>query len=133
MNNKKDTLRAEFIEYVSKLTRHIRIDYLRCLKYRHEFEIPKEDLYDDEQDEEPAIDDTLIVDDAVQLNWVLSGLTSEEQRIVRLCVIEEKPVSEVATVLGKSERWIRTEKKRALFKLKNSVLEGEQGERRTRF
>ena len=133
MNIKRDVLRAEFIEYVSKLTRHIRIDYLRCLKYRHEFEIPKEHLYDDEQDEEPAIDDTLIVDDAVQLNWVLSGLTSEEQRIVRLCVIEDKPVSEVATVLGKSERWIRTEKKRALFKLKNSVLEGEQGERRTRF
>ena len=45
MNNKKDTLRAEFIEYVSKLTRHIRIDYLRRLQHRREYETPKEDLY----------------------------------------------------------------------------------------
>lgn len=45
MNNKKDTLRAEVIEYVSKLTRHIRIDYLRRLQHRREYETPKEDLY----------------------------------------------------------------------------------------
>ena len=45
MNNNKDTLRAEFIEYVSKLTRHIRIDYLRRLQHRREYETPKEDLY----------------------------------------------------------------------------------------
>ena len=48
MNNKKDTLRAEVIEYVSKLTRHIRIDYLRRLQHRREYETPKEDLYDNE-------------------------------------------------------------------------------------
>ena len=133
MNNKKDTLRAEFIEYVSKLTRHIRIDYLRRLQHRREYETPKEDLYDNEQDEGPAIDDTLTVDEAVQLNWILSNLNCEEQRIVQLCVVEERSALEVAAVLGKSERWIRTAKKRALFKLKNSVLEGEQGEQRTRF
>ena len=133
MNNKKDTLRAEFIEYVSKLTRHIRIDYLRRLQHRREHETPKEDLYDNEQDEGPAIDDTLTVDEEVQLNWILSNLTCEEQRIVQLCVVEDRSALEVAAVLGKSERWIRTVKTRALFKLKNSVLEGEQGERRTRF
>lgn len=133
MNNKKDTLRAEFIEYVSKLTRHIRIDYLRRLQHRREYETPKEDLYDNEQDEGPAIDDTLTVDEEAQLNWILSNLTCEEQRIVQLCVVEERSALEVAAVLGKSERWIRTVKTRALFKLKNSVLEGEQGEQRTRF
>ena len=84
MNNKKDALRAEFIEYASKLTRHIRIDYLRRLQHSREYETPKEDLHDNEQDEGPAIDDTLTVDEAVQLNWILSNLNCEEQRIVRV-------------------------------------------------
>ncbi len=130
MNKKSDKLLAEFIEYESKLLRHARFDYLRRIRLRGKFEILKEPLITQDEDSEPSVDDMQMIDEELQMKWVLAGLDFNEQQIIRLCVIEDRSALEVAAAIGRSERWIHIQKKRALVKLKNSMVEGEQGDSR---
>lgn len=121
----QDRLGAEFIQYVNKMAKHVKIDYLRRIKRKNEYEILNVDLIEGEIDANIVFTDMYELEDQLHFKWLLSNLNNEEQYVVYLSIFKEKTISEIAVQMHRSERWIRMVNRCALQKLRNLNIESE--------
>lgn len=117
--NAKDTLRARFTVYMSKVLYHSRIDYIRKKQRTEAFEILTQDALRMAQQKE-----ALPAEESQQLLAAtqVAGLSPAELDVLRKFFYEERDMREIAQEMRISLRGAYVIKDRALKKLRKALL-----------
>lgn len=121
MNREDESLRKMFFKFICKVAFFARTDYLRHQTYRNKHEIISDDMCGNVKQMMLAADDIQDHEDRMLLIYYTKNLEIEERQIVVLNIIEGRSIHEIAILFGKSERWIRIIKARALQKLRLQI------------
>lgn len=118
--NAKDSLRARFTVYMSKVLYHSRIDYIRKKQRTEAFEILTQDALRMAQQKE-----ALPAEESQQLLAAtqVAGLSPAELDVLRKFFYEERDMREIAHEMCISLRGAYVIKDRALKKLRRALLE----------
>ena len=117
--NAKDSLRARFTVYMSKVLYHSRIDYIRKKQRTEAFEILTQDALRMAQQKE-----ALPAEESQQLLAAtqVAGLSPAELDVLRKFFYEERDMREIAQEMRISLRGAYVIKDRALKKLRKALL-----------
>lgn len=121
MNQENEVLRKMFFKFIYTVASFARTDYLRSQSSRKKHEIMSNDPSRDAKQTILVLDDLQDCEDRLLLPYYTKALGLEERQIVELNIIEGRSIPEIAILFGKSERWIRIIRTRALKKLRLQI------------
>lgn len=114
-----DSDRAGAATWIFTVARNLRIDHLR--RQRNPADLPQDPI-----DEPPSVEETLLgVERDERVRKALSGLSAEQQEIIRLSYYAEKTQSEIAGELGLPLGTVKSRTRLAMNRLR-ALLEDEK-------